>query len=65
MLAIPRKEMLLIGNDEELPMAWRIKAKEMLSDRGADQVETIADRLFGKPKQSIGGEVDVNLTLAG
>lgn len=64
MLALPRKEMLLIGNDEELPMAWRIKAKEMLSDRGADQVETIADRLFGKPKQAIEQSWEVNLTLA-
>lgn len=53
MLALPRKEMLKLANNEEISMAWRIFAKEMLSDRGPDQVASIADRLFGKPKQAI------------
>lgn len=63
MISLGEDKLREIGMNKELPMIFRILAREILKTRGFDVVERMIDRVHGKPKENlkVDGEVKVAL----
>lgn len=62
MLNLDKEAIGFIVNDSESPMFARIFAKAILDPKkGVDILNTIVDRVIGKPKQT--SEVEINATI--
>ena len=49
MLSLTKDDLVDLAKDDEKPFIYRIVAKEMLSKRGFDVIETMLNRANGKP----------------
>lgn len=64
MLSLTKSDLLEITKDDEKPMIYRIIAREMLSKRGFDVIETMLNRANGKPMvlKEVQHKVDPSIT---
>lgn len=65
MMALNEADLKEIVHHKELPMMYRIIAKELLSKKGFDIIEKMLDRAHGKPTviQEVSGKLDTSVNI--
>jgi hypothetical protein len=65
LIGLPQDKLIEIMKDESQPILFKIVIKSLVGNRGLEAIETMLDRVHGKPKQvnELSGAVDSNVVI--
>ena len=63
LISLPQERLMVLANDKDTPMLYRIVTKEILSKKGFEVIEKMLDRAHGKAtiktEMEVSGQLDI------